>query len=209
MPHFISTLMLSAVLLSLVGAESRAQTNSPQNVTYRIDFLGRDPTDDWVLVASKLLDGGLAPIGNLAITKPGAGLCESIMEVLNFPKVGLKCSAKMDALLKKMNPSLVKVVPIGSTAQYPDLPLETFTWTLFFDTSNAADSSRHRSIASVWGKFQIEDKSRGGGPQVNTVLKGFRTRVTAPPTSEATEFMRSLRRYNDALKRIRRARYSH
>src|SRR5262245_950584 len=103
MRTFQQALGLTMTAIATIAA-CGAQAAEPEGqASYRIEFLGNDPPNDWARLATALVERNLAPIKTADINSK-VGPCGTMLELLGFRAVKLGCATSIDALLTRMNP---------------------------------------------------------------------------------------------------------
>jgi hypothetical protein len=194
-------LTIAAIATSVACGAEEARRDG--QASYRIEFLGNDPPNDWARLATALVERNLAPIKTADIN-PKVGPCGTMLELLGFRAAKLGCAPSIDALLTRMNSKPPESKGSRTTAPtqfvYPDLPIEETTYSLSFDRNFVAEKDRYGRVLSSRKTFTVDELTTG--TQTQAVFRGFRTVLSVPDTPENDEFLRSLQRYDDVIGRL-------
>jgi subtilisin family serine protease len=194
--------LIIAAIATTAACGAQAAEGDGQ-ASYRIEFLGNDPPNDWARLASALVERNLAPIKTADIN-PKVGPCGTMLELLGFRAARLGCAASIDALLTRMNRKPPESNASRATTAmqfvYPDLPIEEMTYSLSFDRDFFVESDRYYRVQSSRMQFVVNEIVKGTVTQA--VFRGFRTTLSLPDTPENVAFLRSLQRYDDVIKRL-------
>jgi hypothetical protein len=175
--------------------------NANTNAGYLIEFLGREPADDWAKSARVLERAGVVPLAQLQLGE-GDDPCSALLEKLNFRSFKLKlgCSAEVIKLIGELNPALGPRPPVGATLVYPDLPVQEMSWFAGFDLSQRTQVDNYKKITEAWKPFRIKQTPRSIS-QVQVEFRGFQAKIAPNSSPEAQQALKSIRSYDPTLDR--------
>jgi hypothetical protein len=200
MPHLrvVNIFLFLILVMATKSALSEEKPGEEKPSSFRIEFLGKDPSTDWAKATSSLLDKGVVPIETLNLEK-GQDPCGAVLAKLNFTNLGLGCSDKIKEIIDKLNPSMPSPSPIGQTVRYPNLPIEPMKWHAGFDSSIPEEKDRLDRVNSLWKKFKIDEKA--SGTQRSLEFKGIATELNVATTRENYEVLQNIERFSKDLNR--------
>jgi hypothetical protein len=182
--------------------QATPQLNANAGAGYLIEFLGREPADDWAKSARVLEKAGLVPRAQLQL-REGEDPCSALLEKLNFRSSDLKlgCSAEVTKLIGELNPALGRRPLVGATLVYPDLPVEPMSWFAGFDLSLQTQVDKYKKVTEAWKLFKIKETPRNVSSQVQVEFRGFRARIPPSNSSEVEQALTSVETYDPTLDR--------
>lgn len=197
-------LILALSLISLSGQPAVAAQR--QKAAYVVEFISRDPANDWARIARQLVDRGLADIKTERIISQSRGPCDTVLEVLGFLKtdVKLRCSIGIQELIADLAHGKYPgghPVPPGMVA-FPDLPIQSSGLTQNYDRRFADERLRCEDVQAKWAPFATSNCDTGRKDPLGFVeLHTYEMFVVVPYTRENDHFIRSLERFNEDLRR--------
>lgn len=197
-------LMLALSQLLLLGQPAVAAER--QRAAYVVEFLSRDPANDWARIARQLVERGLANIKVREIRSPKLGPCHTVLDYLGFLKtdVRLGCSIGVQELLADLARGKYpggKPVPPGLVA-FPDLPIQSSGLTQNFDKRFSDERLRCEDVRKKWEPFAKSNcDNQRKDPLGFVELHTYEMFVVVPNTVENDKFIRSLERFNRDLQR--------